>query len=1103
MNLNMFRCSRCNQSFTRRSDLQHHVNRRICDRDRLFVNDINDFINDNSNLLQSDSSQSIHDSEDLLSSNNESLRNSPPNSDVGDETSSTSSRSTRHLDQEIIEDPGEIHVPNNDFILEYNEVDMSNRIRMQLNDDMISTASSSSLSQNFNPPSDDSQLENNLDDNSSGINYISELFDNDLSLYYSSQDESSSTRSNSSQETLYNDLNSNSDSSVYSSTSSSLPYDTNDDSSNSIHVAEAQLLHLFVKYSIPLYTYSKFFVWAQLVQNTNYDFDLNQSTFSSAIKKLSRSRQMSHLKPKMSTVQLPSLPDVNVRYFSFLKNVKELCRDQDLMQGSLWSYDADSSYYSELNTGSWWKKTEESLHRRLLQFRVRQPNNHFLCPVILFIDKTHCDRNGRLNAEPILCSIGNILLDKRKKPSSWFFLGLLPMQHRSSTERAAARRGRGLRSIYVEQYHSCLQICLQELMDLQERERTDGIGSRVFVHGLGNVHLHFEICFIVGDTEGHDSLCCHFAGYSSRVSRPIRTCDVTWDNLDQPHTGCTFVDSEDIFKIVGDCIENINRRVEVTTMRDSARQISQHLHIPVFRDIYFGSNPHGIFAATPFETLHTLLLGIIRYVLECLYKYKASSDVEDGSLVCVFRKEEFERRIRIISQATKRQSDRDMPRCTFNSGVVSLKGINGEEYIGLSLITIAALPEILPNRRIEKEFTKLLWLGISLHSCLKSSRLSKDEVENNLLQEKINRYIELFVQICGRQRNIISPLVGCKLPKLHGLTHFCRQIKCFGSAENFNGTYSESNLKTFIKYPAKTTRKTHSDFSEDIVNRWSHHACVSKCISQMDTRYSLDFLIANRMRDNNRVSHNTYHPQGCIPLHNESNDIVKLGKTRFYYSFMDTERSWYTCYGRRKERGIFHPYLTLDDLQLQGLSFFLNREMRTNRIKRVACHYHISTMSSSYEPKFLLRCHPKYRSKPWFDWITADFARGNDEYSIPSRLYMLLSIEGALDDDLDTGGRNNNVNRVSLSTKVYALIHPLRNYNTPRYPHLRCWNIDNIDGHSQVVSFSRSVSGTCFVLPSSIDSRSNSQRIEDGIFANQHYIVIPPRDSWSQIGWDN
>ena len=365
--------------------------------------------------------------------------------------------------------------------------------------------------------------------------------------------------------------------------------------------------------------------------------------------------------------------------------------------------------------------------------------------------------------------------------------------------------------------------------------------------------------------------------------------------------------------------------------------------------------------------------------------------------------------------------------------------------------------------------------------------LPKEQVENNLLQDKINRYIELFVEICGPQRNIISPRVGCKLPKLHGLTHFCRQIKCFGSAENFNGSYSESNLKTFIKYPAKTTRKTHSDFSEDIVNRWSHHACVSKCIAQMDIRYSLDYLIANRIRDNPRISQNRNHPQGCIPLRNESNDMVKLGKTVFYYSFMDTERRWYTCFGRRKERGIFHPYLRLDDSQLHGLSLFLNREMRRARIKRVSCHYHISTMSSSYEPKFILRCHPKFMSKPWFDWLTADFAYGNVVYSVPSRLYMLLSTEGALDDDSDT---------------VYALIHPLRNHNTPRYPHLRCWNSDNIDDRSLVVSFSDSISGTCFVLPSSIDSTNHCQTIEDDLFANQHYIVIPPRESWSRIGWD-
>ena len=115
---------------------------------------------------------------------------------------------------------------------------------------------------------------------------------------------------------------------------------------------------------------------------------------------------------------------------------------------------------------------------------------------------------------------------------------------------------------------------------------------------------------------------------------------------------------------------------------------------------------------------------------------------------------------------------------------------------------------------------------------------------------------------------------------------------------------------------------------------------------------------------------------------------------------------------------------------------------------------------------------------------------------------MLLSSEGPLDEVLDTGGINNNVNRVSSTTTVYVLVHPLRNYNTPWYPHLRCWKSDKIDNDSLVVSFSDSISGTCFVLPSSIDSTNHCQTIEDDLFANQHYIVIPPRESWSRIGWN-
>ena len=111
------------------------------------------------------------------------------------------------------------------------------------------------------------------------------------------------------------------------------PYPSQDDTSfhsmntapseqEPIHVVEAKLLHLFVKYSIPLYAFRSFMLWSQLSRTTNYQYeDSNTSTFTSTMKRLTSHKSMSHNIPFIVNIQIPSLPSVSVRIFTFLKNL--------------------------------------------------------------------------------------------------------------------------------------------------------------------------------------------------------------------------------------------------------------------------------------------------------------------------------------------------------------------------------------------------------------------------------------------------------------------------------------------------------------------------------------------------------------------------------------------------------------------------------------------------------------------------------------------------------------------------------------------------------------------------------------------------------------
>ena len=53
---------------------------------------------------------------------------------------------------------------------------------------------------------------------------------------------------------------------------------------------------------------------------------------------------------------------------------------------------------SELNTGWWYKETREEI--------CSNPNKHILLPIIIFLDASNVDKNGRLKVNPMTFSLG-------------------------------------------------------------------------------------------------------------------------------------------------------------------------------------------------------------------------------------------------------------------------------------------------------------------------------------------------------------------------------------------------------------------------------------------------------------------------------------------------------------------------------------------------------------------------------------------------------------------------------------------------------------------------------------------------------------------------
>ena len=155
-----------------------------------------------------------------------------------------------------------------------------------------------------------------------------------------------------------------------------------------------------------------------------------------------------------------------------------------------------------------------------------------------------------------------------------------------------------------------------------------------------------------------------------------------------------------------------------------------------------------------------------------------------------------------------------MPRSTFSSGVSTLSGINGQEYIGLSVLSIIALPECINIKdtetrlHVEQQFSELLWLGVFFDETFLADSILKKDI--NVIDTKVRYYIHLFCAVCGDQRRLQSE-VGTKLTKLHALIHIVLAIQKYGGPNNFFGGYLESMLKVFVKHPSERTRKMTGD----------------------------------------------------------------------------------------------------------------------------------------------------------------------------------------------------------------------------------------------------------------------------------------------------
>ena len=85
---------------------------------------------------------------------------------------------------------------------------------------------------------------------------------------------------------------------------------------------------------------------------------------------------------------------------------------------------------------------------------------------------------------------------------------------------------------------------------------------------------------------------------------------------------------------------------------------------------------------------------------------------------------------------------------------------------------------------LERDFTLLLWLGISMNDNLSQKVYTADCL--SILSERTVQFLTVTKALIGNQCKY-SLSAGLRLVKFHGLLHYVDQIKKFGSPLNYFG----------------------------------------------------------------------------------------------------------------------------------------------------------------------------------------------------------------------------------------------------------------------------------------------------------------------------
>jgi hypothetical protein len=416
-------------------------------------------------------------------------------------------------------------------------------------------------------------------------------------------------------------------------------------------IKQVELIAILDASNSPLYLYKQITDWSGGKASPEY----RNMTRPSVIKHLNTRYNLSGLAPKKITRSLPkSGCKVDIITHDFLECLYSILTDRELMreENLLLFSDAEGGPFGKPPVSPFMEDIHDgTVYRKAFNVHVNVQGRDLLVPIILFIDKTHCDAKGRLTLEPVSMTIGLLKKEVRRLPESWRCLGYVNNFADLPSYKNPADK--------LFDYHFVLENILQSFKDAQNR---DGISWQLtYRQKLYSCVLKIPLLLVLGDTEGHDKLCGKYLNRTKAAKCLCRVCDCPTDQTGNPMHPHSYT--------LGTNIEALCRTALIDPLAASARKaketlknLSYHVIRNAFTGIKWCDEERGINGATCPEILHVIQHGLILYLIAALTglkKYKKMNS-QARSLDYGSRKRKSHSQAQIVENCSKKRKSNEL-----------------------------------------------------------------------------------------------------------------------------------------------------------------------------------------------------------------------------------------------------------------------------------------------------------------------------------------------------------------------------------------------------------------------------------------------------------